>query len=515
MAASVEPGSAGEIAEFARLQQRLPGLVRRAFDERLAPRTVVVVPSLSLDADSLARIPGSLHYEERQLSMLLLLRMPNTRLVYVTSQPLHPLVVDYYLNMMQGVPTAHARRRLSLLSAYDGSPGALSGKLLDRPRLLARLAAAIGDPSVAHLSVFSSSPLERTLAVRLGVPLYSCDPALMRLGSKSGGRRLFREAGVPCPAGEENLRDRADVVAALAALRRRDPSLRRAVVKLDEGFSGEGNALFDYDNAPEGAGLEPWVDAALPARLQFEAHGECLEHYLGKLEAMRGIVEAWIDGDDKRSPSAQFRINPLGEIESVSTHDQVLGGAHGQVFHGSLFPAAAGYRGQIHAAGRTVAERLRDLGVIGRVGVDFIVERESTGWRHWAIEINLRKGGTTHPFQMLQYLSDGRYCAEDGEFRTRAGEARCYYATDNLGRDCYRRLTPDDVIEVAVEQGLHFDPATQCGVAFSLLGCVAEHGKLGITAIGATHQAAQALYAQAVTAMDRAAGCEGEPQLQR
>jgi hypothetical protein len=147
--------------------------------------------------------------------------------------------------------------------------------------------------------------------------------------------------------------------------------------------------------------------------------------------------------------------------------------------------------------------------------VDFIVVRESAGWRHWAIEINLRKGGTTHPFQMLQYLSDGRYCAEDGEFRTRSGEPRCYYATDNLGRECYRRLTPDDVIEVAVEEGLHFDPATQCGVAFSLLGCVAEHGKLGLTAIGANHRAAQALYAQAVAALDRAAGCEGTPLPQR
>ena len=139
MAASDEPGSAAELAEFARLQARLPPLMRRVFGDRRAPRTVVVVPSLSLDAESLARIPGVLHYEERQLSMLLLLRMPNTRLVYVTSLPLHPLVVDYYLNMMQGVPTAHARARLSLLSAYDGGPGALSAKLLDRPRLLARL----------------------------------------------------------------------------------------------------------------------------------------------------------------------------------------------------------------------------------------------------------------------------------------------------------------------------------------------------------------------------------------
>jgi hypothetical protein len=509
MVACFEPGSAAELAEFARLQAQLPPLIQRVFGDRQAPRTVVVVPSLSLDEESLARIPGALHYEERQLSMLLLLRMPNTRLVYVTSLPLHPLVVDYYLNMMQGVPTTHARARLELLSACDGTPGALSAKLLGRPRLLARLRAAIGDPALAHLSVFSSSPLERTLAVRLGIPLYSCDPALMSLGSKSGGRQLFREAGIEMPAGAECLRDRTDVVEALAGLRRRNTGLSRAVLKLDEGFSGGGNAVFDYAGAPDGAGLEAWIDRELPGRLRFEAPGESFEHYLGRFAAMRGVVEAWIDGDDKRSPSAQLRIDPLGGIEPISTHDQVLGGPSGQVFQGSLFPADPAYRKAIQAAGLAVAERLRDRGVIGRVGVDFVVTRAPGGWRSFAIEINLRKGGTTHPFQMLQYLSDGRYCADDGEFRTRAGEPRCYCATDNLSRDCYRRLTPDDVIEVVVQEGLHFDPATQCGVAFSLLGCVSEHGKLGLTAIAATQAAARARCAGAVAALDRAAGCDG------
>lgn len=507
MAACFEPGSAAELEEFARLQSRLPDLMRRVFGDRLAPRTVVVVPSLSLDEESLARIPGALHYEERQLSMLLLLRMPNTRLVYVTSQPLHPLVVDYYLNMMQGVPTSHARGRLELLSAYDGGPGALSAKLLDRPRLLARLGAAIGDPGLAHLSVFSSSPLERTLAVRLGIPLYSCDPALMHLGSKSGSRELFREAGVEMPAGAGNLRDRADIVAALAELRRRDSGLRRAVVKLNEGFSGEGNALFEYDGAPTGPGLERWVDGELPRRLRFEAPGEDFEHYLAKFEAMHGIVEAWIDGEDKRSPSVQLRINPVGGIEPLSNHDQVLGGPNGQVFQGSVFPAAPEYRLAIQAAALSVTERLRDRGVIGRVGVDFVVTRGPEGWRAVAIELNLRKGGTTHPFQMLQFLTDGRYCPEDGEFRTRGGEPRCYCATDNLSRDCYRSLTPDDVIEVAMQDGLHFDPATQCGVAFSLLGCISQYGKVGLTAIAATPQAARDLYAGAVAVLDRAAGC--------
>ena len=53
---------------------------------------------------------------------------------------------------------------------------------------------------------------------------------------------------------------------------------------------------------------------------------------------MGGIVEAFIEGDHKVSPSVQFRIDPLGEVELISTHDQVLGGESNQIFIGAHFP---------------------------------------------------------------------------------------------------------------------------------------------------------------------------------
>ena len=115
MSQRLTPGSAEELRRFEELQARLPGLFRNVVADRLAPRTVVIVPGLSLDPDQLSRIPGTLHYEERHLSMLLLLRMPNTRLVFVTSQPLHPPIVDYYLGMLHGIPAADARRRARYL----------------------------------------------------------------------------------------------------------------------------------------------------------------------------------------------------------------------------------------------------------------------------------------------------------------------------------------------------------------------------------------------------------------
>ena len=99
-----EPGSAGELAGFAELQRRLPPLFDRVFADRLAPRTIVVVPGLSLDAELLARVEGFTHYEERQLTMLMLLKMPNTRMVFLTSAPLDPAIVYYYLQPLPGIP---------------------------------------------------------------------------------------------------------------------------------------------------------------------------------------------------------------------------------------------------------------------------------------------------------------------------------------------------------------------------------------------------------------------------
>ena len=66
-------------AEFARLQERLRPLFERILPDRLAPRTVVVVPSLSLDAEELAKVDGVHHYEERLLCLLMLLRLPATQ----------------------------------------------------------------------------------------------------------------------------------------------------------------------------------------------------------------------------------------------------------------------------------------------------------------------------------------------------------------------------------------------------------------------------------------------------
>lgn len=509
------PGSPEERRAFAELQRGLAPMYRRVFPDPLAPRTVVVVPSMSLDSEQLTKLVGAAHYEERLLCLLMLLRLPRARLVYVTSAPIAPAIIDYYLHLLPGVPVSHARRRLTLLSCADDAPAPLARKILDRPWLVDAIRAATPDPATTHLSCFNATPLERTLAVRLGVPIYACDPALNDLGTKSGGREVFRRAGVAMPDGAERLRDMDDVVDAIVALKRRQPQLQRVVIKLEEGFSGEGNAILPLRGAPHdahGADLARWVRSALPTRLHCVAPNEQWSGFAAKFARLGGIVEAFVPGRGAtRSPSVQCRIDPLGRIQIVSTHDQVLGGPTGQLYLGCQFPAEPSCAAGLHERGRRIAEVLRDQGVIGRFGVDFVSTPNGSAWEHHAIEINLRKGGTTHPYLTLQFLTDGAYDPDTAVYRTPTGQPCHYVATDNLQHPAYRGLTPEDLFDIVGDERLHFDGPSARGVVFHLLGALAEHGKLGAVCIGPTPAAARAQYDRTLAAIGRAVGLTQSP----
>ena len=87
--------------------------------------------------------------------LLIRLRNPRAHVIYVTSQPVHPLTLDYYLTLLAGVPASHARARLTMLCAYDASPRPLTQKVLERPRLIQRIRYAVPDHAPAYLTVFN------------------------------------------------------------------------------------------------------------------------------------------------------------------------------------------------------------------------------------------------------------------------------------------------------------------------------------------------------------------------
>ncbi|MEO8035552.1 MAG: peptide ligase PGM1-related protein, partial [Acidobacteriota bacterium] len=489
-----------EIEAFELLKPQLGRLWDTIFPGDRDAYTSVIVPSLSLDQGGMAKIAGISFYEERLLFLLMRLRNPLARLIYVTSQPIHPVVLDYYLQLLVGIPGSHARARLTLLCVHDSSPRSLTEKILERPRLMNRIAAAIGDPSRAYLTVFNATPLERTLSVRLGVPMNATDPRLTFWGSKSGSRQLFREAGVDFPYGHENLHTRDEIEDALFDIAERRPGVRSAMLKLNEGFSGEGNARFTF---PQPLTRSAIRDAL--ADLQFSVPTETTGAYLVKFAQGGGIVEEMIVARMVTSPSVQVRINPRGDAILSSTHEQILGGEAVLVYLGCLFPAADDYRDAIQELGLRIGRGLADKGVIGRFSVDFLAWRDSAGepWHITALEVNLRMGGTTHPMLALRFLTGGELDPRSGLLYAADGRAKYYRASDNVQSESYRGLLPEDLIDILVMHRLDFSHRTATGVLFHMIGSLSQFGKFGMTAIGNSREEADYLFDRTVDVLNK------------
>jgi hypothetical protein len=230
-----------------------------------------------------------------------------------------------------------------------------------------------------------------------------------------------------------------------------------------------------------------------------------IEVYFARLEHEGGVVESFITADEVRSPSVQLRASPDGDVEVISTHEQILGGPQGLSYQGCTMPAGPDYASEIAQKGLLVGQFLVEHGVIGRFAIDFLATRTGTSWTIYALEINLRNGATTHPLATVQALTNGTYDSDAGTFGTPSGSAKYYTATDHLESESYARLTTDDFLDLLPEHGLAWDHERQTGAVFHLASAIGGMGIVGLTAIGDTPSEANALFERSRSALDAAA----------
>jgi hypothetical protein len=501
---------------FEALKPRLAELWADVFPKDDAPYTSVIVPSVTLDDGELVRHGDSRFYEETLLVLLMRLRNPRARVVYVTSQPIPAVIMDYYFHFLAGIPASHAASRLTLLSAHDGSARPLTRKILERPRLVERMRAAIPNVARAYMTVFGATPLERRLATLLDIPLNAADPGLESLCTKSSGRRVLREAEVDVPLGFEDLRDEEDLVAALQALVAQRPGLARAVLKLEASYWDEGHAVVDLPSSS----TRDAVRKALRA-LRVSAGTGDAEAYLERFRQVGGIAEEFVEGVEK-VVSGQVRINPRGEVILTSTHDELRGGPTGLDSVGCVFPADDRCRKSVQAAALRVGHVLAGKGLVSRLSVEFLActaapdglvgcaRAQGEAWRLAGTEINLGVGGSTHPLLAVRFLTGGQIEPETGLFRSPSGEVKFYRATDRLYSDAYRRLIPEDLIDILTFDELHYSAHGETGALFYMLSAISELGRVGMVAIGNSREAADATFGRTVAALD-AASCFPPP----
>ena len=485
--------SAGAHQHFARLQRRLAATTTAALGT--TRRSVVVLPSRAVDRwhEPPAETQS---YEERMLSLLFELQDPGLELTYVTSLPVARRTIDYYISILPRRSRLSARRRLRLVSLGDGGQRPLSEKLLARPRVLDQIRGSLAGRRVAYLMPYNSTAVEREIALSLDIPVYGADPEHVWLGSKSGARAVFASAGVPHPVGAEQIRSIADAADAICALRAVKPGLTELVIKLDNAVSGEGNALLDLTGLPApGSAAERQLIEQRLAGAAPEVDGVTPSAFLGKLAEQGGVVEERITAREVRSPSVQLWIAPSGAVDLLSTHDQILHGRSEQRFAGCRFPADRAYAPVVSALAQRVGEHLADLGVIGPLAVDFLVVRNEHDWQPFALEVNLRMSGTTHPYQTLSRLTHGSYDPQTASFTTRRGHSRHYVATDHLELPQLQVLGHAGLLARAGRPDLRFDHTHGRGVVFHMLSSIEPLATVGVTAIAESPERADDLHA--------------------
>jgi hypothetical protein len=170
------------------------------------------------------------------------------------------------------------------------------------------------------------------------------------------------------------------------------------------------------------------------------------------------------------------------------------------VYLGCRFPARAEYRLDIQERARRVGEVLAGDGVIGAFGIDFVLVPSGSGYDINLSEINLRMGGTTHPFWMARLVTGGVYDPSTGDL-VAAGRSKYYVASDNLKSEALVGRMPADVIAEVEASGLAFDRERGTGATLHLLGAVPKFGKMGMTCVADSPDDAESLYEELTAAL--------------
>jgi hypothetical protein len=130
----------------------------------------VVIPSISFPPYELRTVTGASHFEERQLYYLLgLTGKQNSSLIFLSSLPIDPFIVSYYLSLNPAANPSHVQ----FFSMNDASELSLAQKIYNHPRMIARLRELIRSRSHGILMVNMGEEYECRLQKALDIPMYS------------------------------------------------------------------------------------------------------------------------------------------------------------------------------------------------------------------------------------------------------------------------------------------------------------------------------------------------------
>ena len=134
---------------------------------------IVVLPSTRLTPNTLKPTQPDSNLDDPLGFWLRQLFNPLTRLIYITSQPLAPHIIDKHLKHLRAETLLPLSDRCILLSTDGSSSGqSLAEEILERPCLIHQIRQILRLDCAVMFSHHSTRS-ERDLAMTLGIPLFA------------------------------------------------------------------------------------------------------------------------------------------------------------------------------------------------------------------------------------------------------------------------------------------------------------------------------------------------------
>ncbi|MCK9893727.1 peptide ligase PGM1-related protein [Frankia sp. AgB32] len=438
--------------------------------------TKIVLYSFNF-AEKLLREVSYLRFSaERGLCYLEELRREDLQLVLITSTEVSQAALDYHFREIFGfseaqIPSATSRLRLLSPALREGWP--LDASVLADAEVMSALTSIAESSRSTSIVNFMATPTSDQIAVILGATIEEHGAAIAaETGSKLGGKSLLKRAGVRVPEGPTTLLiEEGSVLAEIGRI-----AARSAVVKLNSAHwtAGVGNMVVPVEDVRRGGGL---FEAAQTVRLS-------AENFRRELAAEGAVVEEYVD-DVVASPSGLGHINADGTVDIGPTHEQIL--VSGQ-YWGCRFPAEEGWRSSVLAATDRVGKTLADSGVRGTFGIDFVVAGDGG---LFAVEVNLRKVGTTHVVRYIEKVV-GAQIETDGQLR-RDGGPDVFYVNGRMQEAALLGTAGETVLDLLRKECLLYRRESGEGVLLHCLGALPACGYLELTAIAASRARAAGL----------------------
>lgn len=504
-------------------------------------RVVVHIPSFTVDERQRRSIHNLAIFQNRQLPRLTDLTDPNVDVVFLVAAPLPEEVRDYYTKLLAvgGVDNPASRFRFICPENYNRLPSQLSlaTQLLYSPRALKRIKTFIGNRP-AYIMPNAVGADDIRVSMKLQLPLYGPDDRLSTLySSKSGCKRIFASAQVNMPPAAYDIYSTDDCFQALTRLVIRYPNVKRWLFKMDDEFGGRGHAWIDMDHVastdeirafnamyPNAAEIieqdEEVAEASEDLRLRVKAElmkvvprKMCLAvktayrnwtEFMDAFATCGGVIEA-SPATVESSPSANLLIEPSGDITLVSTQEQLFAAPY--ACEVTLCPATSLPPGALKAAAMAVAKVCQSKGIMGNIGIDFVVFRDehSDSLRLWAVDLNLRMTSSCCGFRLYSFLthggtidpktgtySIGSSAQQDSKTVEGVKDSkyeRAYVYMDFLANPKLSEMQHTAFFNLCRLRGISFDLKLMVGTAYKLVDSFVSGG-VGILCVEATRDKA-------------------------